>query len=86
MGKSWEKAGNVKIWDFVIITPHCIQDIFVHCIELVRLSDPTMSFSEININFIGTPSQLRDASLGLDFPLLVPQIQDINSSCYLTPC
>ncbi len=38
----------MKIWDFVIITLHCIQDYFVNCIEesttccpLLRLSDPT---------------------------------------------
>lgn len=26
VGKSWERAGSVEIWDFVIIIRHCIHN------------------------------------------------------------
>ncbi len=33
VGQSWERAGSVKIWGFVMIIRHCINHIFVYCIE-----------------------------------------------------
>ena len=33
VGRFLERAGSVEIWESVIITSYCINDISVHCID-----------------------------------------------------